>query len=109
MELFPSQDGEVIGINAITVKFATGISFAIPIDEAKSFLQGARKREKSVPPQRWYIGISMLTLTPYILDQLHRDPKFASVTNGVFVADVNFGSPAHRYDKNLELNFLNLP
>ena len=97
-----TQDGEVIGINAITVKFAAGISFAIPIDAAKDFLQGAVKAEKPTSQQRWYIGISMLTLTPHVMDQLRRDPRFASVTGGVFVAEVNYGSPAHRYVRLLD-------
>ena len=40
------QDGEVIGINCITVQQAAGISFAIPSDIVAEFLDGAVKREK---------------------------------------------------------------
>ena len=103
------QDGHAIGINAITVRFAAGISFSIPIDTAKDFLSGAIERVKSgkylgrntrqplAPHQRWYIGVSMLTLTPQILAELRRrDQSFNKITSGVFVPQVNYGSPAHR-------------
>ncbi|XP_048585176.1 serine protease HTRA2, mitochondrial-like [Nematostella vectensis] len=100
-------DGEVIGINVITVKFAAGISFAIPIDAAKDFLKGIPERRglksggisprRLGPRQRWYIGISMLSLTPQILEELQRrDSRFEDINGGVFVAEVNFESPAHK-------------
>lgn len=103
---FFSKDGQVIGINAITVKFASGISFAIPIDEVKEFLKGAQEKKKSMksgtnqralgPRQRWYIGINMLTLLPHILEELQRrDSTFDNLRGGVFVAGVNYRSPAH--------------
>ena len=92
------------------MRFAAGISFSIPIDAAKDFLSQAIERVKSgdytssrntrrplAPYQRWYIGISMLTLTPQILEELRRrDQSFNKVTSGVFVPQVNYGSPAHR-------------
>ncbi|KAK3743700.1 hypothetical protein QZH41_002843 [Actinostola sp. cb2023] len=97
-------DGEVIGISAITVKFAAGISFAIPIDAAKEFLKGAQSKKiftRSGPQrilrstQRWYIGINMLTLSPQILEELQRrDSNFENLKGGVFVAGVNHRSPA---------------
>ena len=92
------------------MRFAAGISFSIPIDAAKDFLSQAIERVKSgnytssrstrrplAPYQRWYIGISMLTLTPQILEELRRrDQSFNKVTSGVFVPQVNYGSPAYR-------------
>ena len=68
------QDGEVIGINCITVLHASGISFAIPSNVAQEFLEGAiqklqrlskdgkfscntRNRKK----ETFYIGISFNT------------------------------------------------
>lgn len=102
-------DGHVIGINAITMRFAAGISFSIPIDSAKGFLSKSIEKARSgdyrsrntkrrlAPYQRWYIGITMLTLTPQILDELRRrDQRFHEVTHGVLVAQINYGSPAHR-------------
>ena len=92
------------------MRFAAGISFSIPIDAAKDFLSQAIERVKSgnytssrstrrplAPYQHWYIGISMLTLTPQILEELRRrDQSFNKVTSGVFVPQVNYGSPAYR-------------
>jgi S1-C subfamily serine protease len=100
------KDGEVIGISAITVKFAAGISFAIPIDEVKEFLQSVQEKKRLIksgsnlrslgPRQRWYIGINMLTLLPHILEELQRrDSSFDNLKGGVFVAGVNYRSPAH--------------
>ena len=65
---FYLQDGEVVGINCITVQAASGISFAIPSDTASEFLKGAKERAKKLkdspglmPPKRrtidrFYIG-----------------------------------------------------
>jgi len=94
------------------VRFAAGISFSIPIDTAKDFLSQAIERVKSGkytsgsskspqrtlgPNQRWYIGVSMLTLTPQILEELRRrDQSFNKVKSGVLVPQVNYASPAHK-------------
>uniref|UniRef100_A0A674EQ36 HtrA serine peptidase 2-1 n=1 Tax=Salmo trutta TaxID=8032 RepID=A0A674EQ36_SALTR len=79
-------DGEVIGIN--TMKVTAGISFAIPSDHVKHFLN-----------QCWflYIGVMMLTLTPSIIAELKlRDPSFPDVTYGIMIHRVIMGSPANR-------------
>ncbi|KAK2572973.1 Serine protease HTRA2 [Acropora cervicornis] len=102
-------DGDVIGINAITMRFAAGISFSIPIDAAKDFLSKSIEKVRNgdyrsrntmrplAPYQRWYIGITMLTLTPQILNELRRrDQSFHKVEHGVLVAQINNGSPAQR-------------
>lgn len=94
-------DGEAIGINSM--KVTPGISFAIPIDYAKEFLQKTDARRKSGKPDyekplsRRYMGITMLTLTPEILAELkqrsHDVPNH--IRNGILVWKVIVGSPAH--------------
>ncbi|XP_064460432.1 serine protease HTRA2, mitochondrial-like [Ornithodoros turicata] len=84
-------DGLVIGIN--TMKVTSGISFAVPADYALDFLE---KRGQKESPERWYLGITMLTLTPSLIQELRqRDPAFPSVTAGVLIWKVVIGSPAH--------------
>ncbi|XP_012719972.2 serine protease HTRA2, mitochondrial [Fundulus heteroclitus] len=92
-------DGEVIGIN--TMKVTAGISFAIPSDRVKLFLDQAAKRTTSrfddsgTRPR--YIGVMMLTLTPSIIAELKmRDPSFPSVQHGILIHRVITGSPASR-------------
>lgn len=59
--------GEVVGINTMTLRGTEGISFAIPIDTAKLV---ARQLVTHGRVGRPYIGISMLTLTPAVVQQL---------------------------------------
>ncbi|XP_012525720.2 serine protease HTRA2, mitochondrial isoform X2 [Monomorium pharaonis] len=92
-------NGEAIGINAM--KVTPGISFAIPIDYAKDFLKKTelRRKNKDVkfkePFRRRFIGITMQTLTPEILNEMQQNSEHMSVRHGVFVWRVMFGSPAH--------------
>ncbi|XP_061824829.1 serine protease HTRA2, mitochondrial-like [Nerophis lumbriciformis] len=93
-------DGEVIGIN--TMKVTAGISFAIPSDCLRSFLDQAANRKKGTwfgqsETRRRYIGVMMLTLTPSIISELKlRDPSFPDVTHGILIHRVIIGSPANR-------------
>ncbi|XP_028250978.1 serine protease HTRA2, mitochondrial-like [Parambassis ranga] len=92
-------DGEVIGIN--TMKVTAGISFAIPSDRLKLFLNQAAKKQSSwfgeTETKRRYIGVMMLTLTPSIIAELKlRDPSFPDVTHGILIHRVIMGSPAER-------------
>lgn len=104
-------DGEAIGINSM--KVTHGISFAIPIDYAKEFLQksleskknddvyndsGKRDKKKcSVPPHRRYMGISMLALTEQNIDELRAKLHIPSiVSHGVLVFRILDQSPADR-------------
>ncbi|XP_077587807.1 serine protease HTRA2, mitochondrial-like isoform X2 [Stigmatopora nigra] len=92
-------DGEVIGIN--TMKVTPGISFAIPSDRLRLFLDQAAKKKSSwfgeSGTKRRYIGVMMLTLTPSIIAELKlRDPSFPEVTHGILIHRVIAGSPAHR-------------
>uniref|UniRef100_A0A4W5QQF6 Serine protease HTRA2, mitochondrial n=1 Tax=Hucho hucho TaxID=62062 RepID=A0A4W5QQF6_9TELE len=92
-------DGDVIGIN--TMKVTAGISFAIPSDHVKHFLNQASDKKKSqlgvLDTKRRYIGVMMLTLTPSIIAELKlRDPSFPDVTYGIMIHRVIMGSPANR-------------
>ncbi|XP_072475992.1 serine protease HTRA2, mitochondrial isoform X2 [Notamacropus eugenii] len=91
-------DGEVIGVN--TMKVTAGISFAIPSDRLREFLQRGEKKSSwfgSNELKRRYIGVMMLTLTPSILAELQlREPSFPDVQHGVLIHKVILGSPAHR-------------
>lgn len=92
-------DGEVIGIN--TMKVTAGISFAIPSDRLRVFLDQAAKKKSSwfgePETKRRYIGVTMLTLTQSIITELKlRDPSFPDVTHGILIHRVILGSPASR-------------
>ncbi|NWR45703.1 HTRA2 protease, partial [Regulus satrapa] len=92
-------DGEVIGVN--TMKVTSGISFAIPSDRLRKFLQKEEQRKSSwfgnSETKRRYIGVMMLTLTPSILAELKlRDPTFPDISYGVLIHKVIIGSPAHQ-------------
>ncbi|KAI1887490.1 hypothetical protein AGOR_G00190860 [Albula goreensis] len=92
-------DGEVIGIN--TMKVTAGISFAIPSDRVRHFLNRAADKKKSWfgenEVKRRYIGVMMLTLTPSIIAELKmRDSSFPDVSQGVLIHRVIIGSPASR-------------
>lgn len=93
-------DGEAIGINSM--KVTAGISFAIPIDYAKNFLKMAEERVKKgkvveAPTGKRYMGITMLTLTPEILQELKQRGSNIpdSVQHGILVWKVIANSPAH--------------
>ncbi|XP_056104014.1 serine protease HTRA2, mitochondrial-like isoform X2 [Rhinichthys klamathensis goyatoka] len=93
------DDGEVIGIN--TMKVTAGISFAIPSDRVRLFLERAADKQKSwfgeSGSKRRYIGVMMLTLTPSIIEELKmRDVSFPDVSHGVLIHRVIIGSPASR-------------
>ncbi|CAL8286879.1 unnamed protein product [Lota lota] len=92
-------DGEVIGIN--TMKVTAGISFAIPSDHVKQFLERSAQQKKSrlgeSDSRRKYIGVMMLTLTPSIIAELKlRDSLFPDVTHGILIHRVITGSPANK-------------
>lgn len=94
-------DGEAIGVNSM--KVTAGISFAIPIDYVKLFLEkvAERKRQgatgKQTQQSKRYMGITMLTLTNEILNELKNRSESLppNLTHGVLVWKVIIGSPAH--------------
>ncbi|TRY78162.1 hypothetical protein TCAL_07571 [Tigriopus californicus] len=90
-------DGEAIGINSM--KVTPGISFAIPIDYAKEFLRKAADRTSRSPPvgERRYAGITFVTITTQILDDLRLRMELPmQVQHGIAVFRIVRGSPAHR-------------
>ena len=92
-------DGEAIGINSM--KVTPGISFAIPIDYAKEFLQRSRQTpsgsRKSSQNQRRYMGITMLAINDQIIDELRAKLQIPiQVTHGVLVFKILDGSPADK-------------
>lgn len=90
-------DGEVIGVNTMTA--GPGISFAIPSDFAKNFVKNASKTVRKKPTfwgvSKYTIGISVLSVTPEILQSMrHQIPLPAEVTHGVLLAEVWPHGPA---------------
>ncbi|XP_054708172.1 serine protease HTRA2, mitochondrial-like [Uloborus diversus] len=98
-------DGEAIGIN--TMKVTEGISFAIPSDQAIDFLKRTEAKQATWNPfnknasssqKQKYLGITMLTLTPTIVQELReRNPSFPNVDHGVMVWRVMLGSPSFEH------------
>ncbi len=79
-------DGEVIGVNTMTA--GPGISFAIPSDFAKNFLETATRTVKG-KTKKYAIGISMLTVSPRVIKStILRTTLPTEVTHGVFLANV---------------------
>lgn len=90
-------DGEVIGVNTMTA--APGISFAIPSDLARQFCNRANKTAKTPRPPavRYSIGVSMITVTPQVLEALRREMGLErDIKHGVFLARVLPYSPADK-------------
>eukprot|EP00090_Calanus_glacialis_P019159 TRINITY_DN29497_c0_g1_i1.p1 TRINITY_DN29497_c0_g1~~TRINITY_DN29497_c0_g1_i1.p1 ORF type:complete len:446 (+),score=145.57 TRINITY_DN29497_c0_g1_i1:37-1374(+) len=89
-------DGEAIGINSM--KVTPGISFAIPIDYAKEFLKKsaeAQKKGGGVDHSRRYIGITMVTLNPQIVEELKtRIQVPQNISHGIIIYRIVLGSPA---------------
>lgn len=89
-------DGEAIGVNSM--KVTPGISFAIPSNYVKEFLDNSKKKVKgSNLGNRKYLGITMMTLTPQLIEELQMRSNHIprNIQSGVLVWKVYFGSPAH--------------
>ena len=93
-------DGEAIGINSM--KVTPGISFAIPIDYAKEFLQKSESRKKSgvltkQKQKRKFMGITMLAITPQVIGELRSRMQVPhNVYHGIVVFRMVHGSPADK-------------
>ncbi|XP_044764929.1 serine protease HTRA2, mitochondrial-like [Coccinella septempunctata] len=90
-------DGEAIGVNSM--KVTPGISFAIPSNYVKEFLDNSKKHaiKGYNNSKRKYMGITMITLSPQLIIELqmrsNQVPR--NIQSGVLVWKVIFGSPAH--------------
>nr|XP_020635919.1 serine protease HTRA4 isoform X1 [Pogona vitticeps] len=90
-------DGEVIGMN--TLKVTAGISFAIPSDRIRQFLEDSHNRQvkgKSRTKKK-YLGLRMLPLTFNLIRELRRrDRDFPDLIPGVgvYVYEVIQGTAA---------------
>lgn len=88
-------DGAVVGISSMKALGAQGVSFAIPVDAAKTVVASLRQHGRVVRP---YLGVKLLELSPAVAAQMReREPGFpANVERGVLVPAVVPGSPAAR-------------
>lgn len=84
------------------MKVTPGISFAIPIDHAKVFLKLAEEKVKGrsvyqQPQGRKYMGITMLSLTKELIEELKQrgSPIPSTLNSGILVWKVVAGSPSH--------------
>ncbi|XP_048852636.1 serine protease HTRA3-like [Brienomyrus brachyistius] len=90
-------DGEVIGIN--TLKVTAGISFAIPSDRIKLFLNESLERHSKETKglKKRFIGIRMLTITPGLVEDLKKqNVDFPGISSGIYVHEVLPNSPAQK-------------
>ncbi|XP_048338924.1 serine protease HTRA4 [Sphaerodactylus townsendi] len=88
-------DGEVIGMN--TLKVTAGISFAIPSDRIRQFLEESHNRQVKgkTRPKKKYLGLRMLPLTFNLVRELRRrDRDFPDLSSGVYVYEVIQGTAA---------------
>uniref|UniRef100_A0ABM5EP52 Serine protease HTRA4 n=1 Tax=Pogona vitticeps TaxID=103695 RepID=A0ABM5EP52_9SAUR len=90
-------DGEVIGMN--TLKVTAGISFAIPSDRIRQFLEDSHNRQVKGKSRtkRKYLGLRMLPLTFNLIRELRRrDRHFPDLIPGVgvYVYEVIQGTAA---------------
>ncbi len=91
-----NMDGEVIGINTMTIKGGEGLSFAIPIDTAAQVVKQLMARGRVVRP---YIGLKMANVVDGVPTGGKRkkgakEDMFNIKEPRVMVLDVVKGSPA---------------
>ncbi len=80
-------DGQVIGVNTMTA--GPGISFAIPSNFVKEFIEATKKAKKKPNENKYGLGVSLLTITPDLAYRLHaRGGLPRDVTQGVLLVEV---------------------
>ncbi len=80
-------EGRVIAINTVTIPYAEGIGFAIPINMVLGITEQIL-RHGGV--QRPWLGVSGYDVTRRVADYYG-----LAVSKGVFLAEISPGSPAH--------------
>ena len=89
-----NQKGEVIGINTAIIGRAQGLGFAIPINRARSIADRLIAGKQVEHP---YLGISMATLTPAVVEDVTQEVNLRVRANeGVLILSVANNSPAAR-------------
>ena len=87
--------GQVVGINTAIIQGASGIGFAIPIDEVRIITDRLIADGKVIRP---FIGVQMVTLSPDVLRQLKEEADksvvLPTLDKGVLVQRVIPKSPA---------------
>jgi len=88
-------NGEVIGINSLKLvqDEIEGMGFAIPIEEAKYYVEILEKGEKIVRP---FVGIGMIDFTNVYNFRYYGINIDDSITSGIIVTEVEKGSPAEK-------------
>jgi Do/DeqQ family serine protease len=89
-----NAQGEVIGMNTAIIQDAQGIGFAIPINTVRRIADQLASTGSVTHP---FIGVSMVTLTPQLQQEINQDPQrpfSIQRDKGVFIAEVAPQSPA---------------
>lgn len=104
-------DGEVIGITSMQV--VSGLSFAIPSNHAREFLEKHKADKPEKEDSGWFskgksalglgsrrrrnLGVSLLELDPQVIMELRfRNPGFPDVKHGLLIHSVVINSVAHK-------------
>ena len=90
-------DGHVVGVNTMKALGADGVSFAIPIDDAKGVIAQLLEHGRVRRP---YVGMKLLALTPGICESLRASSRTSfppkECESAVLVPHVHPGAPAER-------------
>lgn len=81
-----NMDGEVIGVTTAMIPYAQGISFAIPINAVKTFIEMLSKYGRTIRP---WIGVYVIDNSPSIANYYN-----LPINYGVIIVDIHPNSPA---------------
>jgi HtrA serine peptidase 2 len=100
-----NMDGEVVGINTMTVEGSEGLSFAIPADIAQQILKQLMTKGRVDRP---YVGLKMIPVLDGPVQKKRNRPDIFETRNTlVMVLEITPGSPAEKAGfKRYVLNFV---